>query len=336
MADEKVGVVIYGCGVMGRRIAQALLAKKSFQVVGAVDVNPEIVGRDLGELLEPARPIGVRIERDAAALFGRVRARAVLHATSSRLEAVAPQLAQCAEAGLDVVSTCEELSFPWKRHPERARELDALARRRDVTIVGTGINPGYLMDTLPVFLTAPCLRVDSIRVTRMMNSARRRVPFQEKVGTALTPDEFRRKIASGAITGHVGLVESIELIGASLDWTFDEVRELPPEPVLAERETPSALGPVPPGRVIGLRSTAYGTRGGDRAVELEFCAHAAVAEEYDEVVIRGEPGLRQKILGGVHGDAGTVAMVVHTVPRAIAAPAGLRTMTELEVPRWVP
>lgn len=336
MADEKIRVVLYGCGVMGRRIAQALLAKKSFEIVGAVDVNPEIVGRDVGELLEPARPIGVRVEKDAPALFRRVRAQAVLHATSSRLESVQPQLAQCVEAGLDVVSTCEELSFPWKRHPERARELDALARRHDATLVGTGINPGYLMDTLPVFLTAPCLRVDSIRVTRRMNSARRRVPFQEKVGTALTPDEFQRKISSGAITGHVGLMESIHLIASSLGWTLDEVRELPPEPVLAERETPTALGPVPPGRVIGLRSVAYGSRGGARVVELEFCAHAGVTEEYDEVVLKGDPGLHQKILGGVHGDTGTVAMAIHTVPRAIAAPAGLRTMTELEVPRWVP
>jgi 4-hydroxy-tetrahydrodipicolinate reductase len=321
---------------MGGRIARALLDKKSFEIVGAVDVNPKLVGRDLGEALELGRKLGVTVEKDAAAVFARSRADAAVHATSSHLKTVFPQLASCLEAGLDVVSTCEELSFPWKRHPDLSRDLDALARKCDATVVGTGINPGYLMDTLPAVLTAPCLRVDAVQVTRMMNSAKRRIPFQEKVGTALTPAQFQEKIRTGAITGHVGLQESIHMIAAALDWTLEGVTELAPEPVLADRDVQTAVAVVKPGNVIGLKSVAYGSRDGRKAVTLEFVAHAAVAEEYDEVVIRGEPDVRQRILGGVHGDVGTVAMTINTLPRALAAPAGLKTMIDLAVPRAVP
>ena len=180
---DKINLIIYGCGVMGRKAAQALLDKKSFKVVGAVDIDPELVGKDLGEILDKPEKLGVVIEEDAGALFSKVSAHAVVHTTTSHLKSVFSQVAQCLKAGLNVISTCEELSYPWKRNPELAREIDGLAKENGVTVVGTGINPGYLMDTLPLVLTAPCLKVESIKVTRMMNSAKRRVPFQAKVGT---------------------------------------------------------------------------------------------------------------------------------------------------------
>jgi len=336
VAGGKIRVVVYGCGVMGGRIARALLDKKSFEIAGAVDVDPKLVGRDLGEALEIGKKLGVSVEKDAAAAFSKAKADAVVHATSSHLKSVFPQLASCLEAGLDVVSTCEELSFPWKRHPDLSRDLDALARKCDATVVGTGINPGYLMDTLPAVLTAPCLRVESVHVTRMMNSAKRRIPFQEKVGTGLTPAQFQEKIRTGAITGHVGLQESIHMIAAALDWTLDDVTEFPPEAVLADRDVQTAVAVVKPGNVIGLKSLAHGKRAGKKAISMEFVAHAGVAEEYDEVLIKGEPDIRQRILGGVHGDVGTVAMTINTLPRAIAAAPGLKTMIDLAVPRAVP
>ena len=129
--------------------------------------------------------------------------------TTSHLESVSPQVIQCLEAGLNVVSTCEELSFPWKRHPELTQKLDNLAKEHGKTVVGTGINPGFLMDMLPLILTSPCLMVQSVKVKRMMNSAKRRVPFQVKVGTGLAQEEFKGKIENKIITGHVGLLESI-------------------------------------------------------------------------------------------------------------------------------
>jgi 4-hydroxy-tetrahydrodipicolinate reductase len=329
---DKINLIIYGCGVMGRKAAQALLDKKSFKVVGAVDIDPELVGKDLGEILDKPEKLGVVIEKDAEALFSKVKAHAVVHTTTSHLRSVFSQITQCLKAGLNIISTCEELSYPWKRNPELARELDSLAKEQGVTVVGTGINPGYLMDTLPLVLTGPCLKVKSIKVTRMMNSAKRRVPFQVKVGTGLTQEEFKQKIEDKVITGHVGLLESINMIADGLGWELDETVELPPQPVIDELEIKTALGTIKPGDVIGLTSMAYGKKEGKEIITLEFCANAAVDEEYDEIIIQGEPNIHQRIVGGVHGDIGTVAVTINTIPRTISAPAGLKVMKDLPPP----
>jgi 4-hydroxy-tetrahydrodipicolinate reductase len=325
----RANVVIYGCGVMGRKTAEALLGKKSFKIVGAVDIDPALVGKDLGEILDPPGKLGIKIVKDAEALFARKKARAVVLTTSSRLRAIFPQIAQCVKARLNVVSTCEELSYPWKRSPSLSRKIDALAKKYKVTVVGTGINPGYLMDTLPITLTAPCLRVDSIRVTRMMNSAKRRIPFQAKIGTGLTKDEFRQKIDTKIITGHVGLLESIHAIASALGWKLDEAVELAPEPVIADRDIKTGLGTVKAGKVIGLKSVAYAKSEGKDVITLIFCANADVSEEYDEIIIEGNPPICEKIIGGVHGDIGTVAVTINTIPRAVEAPSGLKTMKDL-------
>lgn len=322
-------VIIYGCGVIGRKISEALIEKKSLQIVGAVDINDEIVGKDLGEILDSPKKIGVPIEKDASALFSRTDAQAVVLTTTSHLASVFPQIIQCIEAGLNVVSTCEELSYPWKSDPELAEKINDKAKEKGVTIVGTGINPGFLMDTLPLVLTAPCLSVDSVKVTRMMNSARRRVPFQKKVGTGMTQDEFREKIDNKTITGHVGLLESLYIIASGLDWEVDEAVELPPEPVIANREIQTGLGTAKPGYVIGLVSTAFAKKGGEEVITLVFNASAGNDEEYDEIIIKGVPNIHQKILGGVHGDIGTVAVTINTIPRAVEALPGVKLMKDI-------
>ncbi len=332
---EKYKVIIFGCGVMGRKTAQALLDKTNFEIVGAVDIDPELFGKDLGEIFEPPKTLGILIEKKPDDLLSRVKADAVVLTTTSHLESVAPQVIQCLEVGLNVVSTCEELSFPWKRHPELTQKLDDLAKEHGKTVVGTGINPGFLMDMLPLVLTAPCLKVQSVKVKRMMNSAKRRVPFQVKVGTGLTQVGFKEKIENKIITGHVGLLESIHMIASGLGWELDEAVELPPEPVINEKEITTALGEVQPGDVIGLTSIAFGKKDGKEVITLEFCANAAVEEEYDEIIIEGEPNLHQKIIGGVHGDIGTVAVTVNTIPRAIEAPPGVLVMKDLPPPNAV-
>jgi hypothetical protein len=332
---DKVKVIIYGCGVMGRKVAQAFLDKESFMVVGAVDIDPELVGKDLGEILEKPAKLGVGIGKDAGVLFSTVKADAVVHTTSSHLKSVFSQVAECLKAGLNVISTCEELSYPWRRHPRLARELNSLAKEKQVSVVGTGINPGYLMDTLPLVLTAPCLKVNSVKVTRMMNSAKRRVPFQVKIGTGLTQEQFKQKIEDKLITGHVGLLESINMIADGLGWELDEAVELPPQAVVDEKEIKTALGPIKPGDVIGLTSIAYGKKNGKEIITLEFWANAAVDEEYDEIIIQGEPNIHQKIIGGVHGDIGTVAVTINTIPRTIEAPPGLKAMKDLPPPKAI-
>jgi hypothetical protein len=333
---EKTKVIIYGCGVMGRNVAEALCDKKTFEIVGAVDIDPKLEGKDLGEILDKSRKLGVSVESDANSLFSRVDAHAVVLTTTSHLKSVLPQITQCAKAGLDVISTCEELSYPWKRSPELAQDIDTIARENGITVVGTGINPGYLMDSLPLILTAPCLRVDTIKVTRMMNSSRRRIPFQKKVGTSMTPEEFKINIEDGVITGHVGLLESINMIAAGLEWELDRAVELPPEPVIAQIPIETGLGTVDPGNVIGLKSVAFAEISDKKVITLEFYAYAGVKDEYDEVIIEGLPKIHEKIMGGVHGDIGTVAMTINTIPKAIEASAGIKIMKDIAAPSCAP
>ncbi len=327
--SDQTKVIIYGCGVMGLGVAEALSKKKSLAIVGAVDISPELVGKDLGSLLEGGQDLGILIKNDPVELFNTVEADAVVLTTLSHLKEVYPQIEQCVQAGLNVVSTCEELSYPWERESELARKLDDMAKDKGVTVVGTGINPGYLMDTLPLILSAPCLEVQSIKVTRMMDSSKRRIPFQKKIGTGLSLEAFREKIDNKIITGHVGLLESINMIAEGLGWKLDEAVELPPEPVTAEREVDTGLGMVKPGDALGLVSVAYATMEGKKVITLEFNANAGVDDEYDEVEIQGVPNIRERIIGGIHGDIGTVAVTVNTIPRAVQSVPGLILMKDL-------
>jgi 4-hydroxy-tetrahydrodipicolinate reductase len=320
---------------MGRKVAEAVLEKERLELAGTIDIDETMVGADPGDFLEPARrtELEVQTPEEAAGSAGVLDgADCVVLTTGSHLAGIEGQIVQCIEAGANVVSTCEELSYPWLRAREIASRVDQKARERGVTVVGTGINPGYLMDTLPVMLTAPCLSVEKVTVIRMMNSARRRIPFQTKVGTGLTPTEFRERIDSGVITGHVGLVESMQMIASGLGWELEDYAEEPPSPVIAETDTETGVGMVRAGDVIGLSSRAHARGGGVERIRLEFHAYAGADDEYDEVSIDGIPPIRQRIHGGVHGDIGTVAVTVNTVPHAVEAPAGLRTMIELPPP----
>ena len=330
---KEIKVVIYGVGALGSRIVRALAKRKEIEFVGAITRRSNL-GKDLGEVAGLDRKLGVAITNEVDKLLSEVDADIVVHTTSSYLKDVYPQLEKCIKAGLDVVSTTEELSYPYRKYPELSKSLDELAKKHGVAVLGTGINPGFLMDTLPVVLTAPCEEVKSIEVTRMMYSGNRRIPYQKKIGTGLTKEEFNRMISEGKITGHVGLYESIAMIAAALGWDIDDIVELPPEPVICTEEVTTSYTTVKVGQVAGLKSVAYATKNGEKIITLNFISHANVKEPYDEVKIEGTPNLTMRILGGVHGDIGTVSMVVNSIPKVLKADPGLYTMIDLPVPSY--
>jgi 4-hydroxy-tetrahydrodipicolinate reductase len=333
--ENPVKVVLFGLGPMGKLIAKGILEKKGIQIVGAMDIAKELSGKDVGQLLELGKNIGVTVTDNAEELLSNVKADIAIVATRSYLKDIYPTISLCVKNGISIISTCEELSYPYYKHPELAVEIDELAKKHKVTVLGTGINPGYLMDTLPITLTGACQRVDNIKVTRMMDSSKRRIPYQKKIGTGLSPEEFRKMINEKRITGHVGLVESIAMIAAALGWKLDEIKEFAPEPVIADREIVTPFTTVKPGQVAGLKSVAHGIRGGKPVIVLEFVSHAGVEEEYDAILIGGVPKIYEKIAGGVHGDIGTVAVVVNMIPKVLNGPPGLLTMKDLPLPSAV-
>ncbi len=334
--DRPIRVAFYGVGAISGFITRALLQKKGVEIVAAVDIAEDKVGRDLGEVLGLPAKLDLIVARNVKEAFSEVKPDIVIHATSSSLKQVHSQLCECIKEGVSVVSTCEELSYPYWKNRVMAEDLDRLAKDHGVSVLGTGINPGFLMDTLPITATGPCLNVRRIRVTRMMNSGKRRIPYQKKVGTGLTKEAFRDKIEKKEITGHVGLDSSIAMISDSLKWKLEKIVEMPPEPVLAKRNLKTSYTTIPKGHVAGLRSIAYGIVGGEKKIELEFVSHAQVEEEYDSVEIDGEPNVRLRIEGGIHGDVGTTAMIINAIPRVINASPGLHTMNTLPIPSSTP
>ncbi len=329
---DKVKVVLHGVGAVGSLIARALLEKRGVEIVGAIDVAKDKVGKDLGEFLGLNKKIGVTVSGDADTVLAKTKPDIAIHATSSYLRDTYPQIASIVKHGVNVISTCEELSYPYYSEPKIAEELDKLAKKHDVRVLGTGINPGFLMDTLVITLTAACQKIEKIEAVRIMNAATRRLPFQRKIGAGLTVEEFRQKIEKGEITGHVGLEQSIAMIAAALAWKLDEIRVNPVEPVIAKKPVKSEFIKVDAGKVAGLRQTARGIMKSKEVIVLDFQAYIGAKEEYDAITITGVPTIKQKIQPCVHGDAGTVAIIINSIPKVLKAPAGLLTMKDLPVP----
>jgi hypothetical protein len=328
---EKIRVVLYGLGAIGSSIAKFLLKKEGIEIVGAIDVAKDKVGKDLGEVLQTHKRVGVVVSDDYKKVFSKACANIVIHATGSHLKDVYPQIAPLAEYGVNVISTCEELAYPFIAEPELAKKLEILGIKYGVTFLGTGVNPGFLMDTLAIMLTGGCQKVNKIKVERVMNAAKRRVPFQRKIGAGLSVSEFKKKIEEKAITGHIGLEQSIGMIASALCWELDKIAVDPVEPVIAMENVSSKAIKVKKGNVAGLRQQARGIMKQKDVITLDFQAYIDAKEEYDAITIDGVPPIRQKITPCVHGDLATVAVIVNSIPKVMNAAPGLATMKDLPV-----
>jgi 4-hydroxy-tetrahydrodipicolinate reductase len=321
---EKLRVVLYGVGAIGSRIAKFLLEKNGVEIVGAIDVAKEKVGKDLGHVLGIDKRLGVTVSDDSDVVLSKVNANIVIHSTTSFLKQVYPQIAKIVEHGVNVVSTCEELSYPCATDPELAKKLDESAKKHKATVLGTGINPGFMMDTLVIAFTGVCQTVERIKATRVVNAAKRRVQFQKKIGVGLAIDEFKEKMEKKSITLHVGIEQSIYLIASALGWELDEIK--------VESKAIQAKS----GQVTGLRQYGRGIKLGKEIITLDLQAYVGAEEEYDSIDIEGVPSIHMKLSPGVHGDLGTVAVIVNSVPKVINAKPGLVTMKDLSVPSATP
>ena len=331
-SGPELKVILYGVGAIGSQIAKLLLRKKGLKIVGAIDISPEKKGKDLGEVIGTDKTLGVSISGDLEEVFSEVSADIAIHATSSFLRNVYPQISSLIEHNVNVISTCEELSYPYVADASLASNLDRLAKEHEVTVLGTGINPGFLMDTLPIVLSGVCQEVRCIKVERVIDAAKRRLPFQKKIGAGLTPEEFKDMIEKKIITGHVGLEQSIAMIADALKISLEKIEVEPVKPVIAENPVESREIKISRGNVAGLTQSAYGIVDGKAFITLIFKAYIGAEEEYDSITIEGEPSINQRIIPCVHGDLATAAVVVNSIPKVINAPPGLKTMKDLPVP----
>jgi hypothetical protein len=324
---KTIKVVQYGLGPIGLGIVEVLLTRPWVQLVGVIDIDKNKVGKDVGQFLEKPRKIGVTISDKARDVLGHSAPDIVTHATSSYMETILPQIIEIVEHNASVVSTAEELSYPFVKYADLARKLDEQAKEKKVAVLGTGVNPGFLLDTLAVALSGVCQNVNSIRAERVVDASRRRLPLQKKIGAGLSPEEFERKVAEGTIK-HVGLPESVGLIALALGWKLGEIQERI-TPVIAETAVRSEFIKVPAGAVAGVRQVAKAILGGQELVVLDLRMYLGAQNPHDSILIDGIPPVDMIIRGGVQGDRATPAIIANTLPKIDRLEPGLRTMLDL-------
>jgi len=325
-------VMVVGLGATGAGVARQLVARKGFKVVAAVDEDPARAGRDLGEVAGLGKKTGVRVVADPAAAIRKTRPQVVLLCTGSGLREAWPRIEAVLKLKVPVVATTEELVYPWFSNKALARKVDAAAKKARVAVAGTGVNPGFAMDALPIALTALCERVDAVRVDRVEDARGRSEPFLRRIGAGLTPGEFAEQVKSLEVR-HVGLTESVAMVadaaGFALDRITDEI-----QPKLAEAPVEGGSLQVEVGQVCGIVQDGVGSVRGEPVVALHLEAYLGATEAYDRVQIEGSPRVDVRATGGYRGDTGAAAMAVNAIPRVLAAAPGLHTMRSLALPSY--
>ena len=329
MASETgpIKVVHVGLGPIGAGVVRQVAERKGFRIVGAADIDPTKVGRDLGDIANVGRALRVKISDDVKKTIKKTKPDVIVLCTSSSLKKVTPQIEEILKLKVPIVSTTEELAYPTKPNMKYARAIHQLAKKYKVAVLGTGVNPGFVMDALPIMLTGVCERVESLRIDRIQDARIRLLPFQQKIGAGLTREQFQAKVDDGSVR-HVGLAESVSMIadavGLKLDRISDEI-----QPKMATLTVASEFLAVDPGFVCGIIQDGIGYRNGLPVIALHMEAYLGAPESYDAVEIVGSPALKMKLAGGVHGDIATAAIVVNSLPKILEVAPGLHTMRDM-------
>ncbi|HZS48646.1 MAG TPA: dihydrodipicolinate reductase [Blastocatellia bacterium] len=323
-----IRIIQYGIGPIGAAIVRLITRKGNAELIGAIDVDPAKVGNDLGKVVGLDRDLGVIISNKADEVLA-LDADVIIHSTSSYLNDVKDQLFHCLDAGHNVVSSCEELSYPLRKYPELSAELDRRAKAKNVTLHGTGVNPGFVMDKLALTLSSVCQQVDTVHVTRVVDASKRRLPLQKKVGAGMTGEQFKQEVDAGRIKHH-GLPESAGLIADGMGISVDNISEII-EPVIAEADVTTEYLTVKKGQVAGVRQVCRATNHGEEKLYLELRMYVGAKDPADTIKIKGQPDLTLTIPGGTHGDLATAAAVVNAIPAVVNAQPGLKTVADIPV-----
>jgi 4-hydroxy-tetrahydrodipicolinate reductase len=320
-----IRAIQFGLGPIGRAALRRALGWRGIKVVGCVEQDATAVAETTATVLGDPRFARVPIRPDLATLLAEVGpADVVLHAAVSTITQALPQLLELVDAGLNVITLTEELICPGPAAAPIVRRLDDLARRRGITIFPTGVNPGFVLDRFILGLTAVCARIQHIEGRRLVECSTRRRRLQEKLGVGQDPERVREGIAARRM-GHVGLAESLHLIGRGLGWVLDDT-EVAIEPIEATSSIDRGGLRIEAGQVAGIHHEAWGSIAGTEVLHLVLRMSVDVEHPCDSIRIAGEPNLRVDIPGGVAGDIATVGALLNAVPYVVAAPPGLHAL----------
>lgn len=333
--QDPIRVVVLGTGQMGSGIARLVLEKRGLALAGAWGRRAERAGMDVGRAIGLGRDLGPALSADLGALLAETRPQVAIQATCSRLADARGEIAACLAAGASVVSIAEEMAWPAAASPRMAAELDALARAHGVSVLGTGINPGFVLDLLVIALSGVCSAIERITARRVNDLSPYGPTVLRSQGVGLGPEAFRAGLRTGRVVGHLGFPQSLHMIAHALGWEIERIEESR-EPIVStvRRETPFAV--VEPGQAAGCLHTAVAYRAGKPAITLVHPqqVHPGLegVETGDAIEIAGTPGVRLAGSPEIPGGLGTIALAVNAIPRVLAAPPGLVSMADLPVP----
>jgi 4-hydroxy-tetrahydrodipicolinate reductase len=326
----RIKIAQFGLGPIGIETLRLAASKPWAEIVGAIDIDPAKFGRPLTEITGDTALRGASVCRSLDELVNRDRPDVIFHTAVSKIKDAYAQIEPIVRQGISVVSSCEELLFPQLREPELAVRLDQAAKAGGARVLGTGVNPGFAMDVLPVCLTGVCRNVRAIHIQRVVNASTRRGPLQKKIGSGLAPAEFERLFHEGK-AGHAGLKDSASLIAHCLGWKLSELLETG-KAVVASHDIRTRHVEAKKGQCCGLHQRAEAKVDGEIRLTLDLKMYLDAPNPHDACQIEGEPPLNLLLQGGVAGDAATVASLVNAAPRVLKSPPGLLLMTDIAVP----
>lgn len=329
-----IHILQIGFGPLGIQIRKYIAQKTTVKTVAGVDINPNLKGKSLSDLDKSlSNEVVIYTSVKEAIENLDIKPDVAIITTVSSLEKLIPQVEVVAKFGIPVISTCEELSYPWQLQPELSEKLDEICKKNNVACLGTGVNPGFLMDYLPSVFTSISKEIEHITVERVQDATPRRIPFQQKIGAGLSLDAFKKKKATGTLR-HVGLQESVYLLANSIGLKLDKVTESL-DPVIAENEVSSAAIKVQKGDARGVEQIAHGYVNGVCKIKMHFKAAIDESKSFDKVTIKGVPNFSSEIEGGINGDIATCAITINCINSILKAPAGLQTMATIAVPGFI-
>jgi len=336
MNDLKI--IIYGVGAMGRNMVRLLQDINGCRIVGAIDWDENKIGRDLGELAGLGRKVGIKVSYPPLEVLGRVRADIALHATTAFLDKATDQICAVLEQGINVVTICQELFFPLPKNRSRAKKIDAKARQAGARVTAVGINPGFIMDLVPILCSTPCWRIDSVHVRRHVDFSPYGPDEMRHIGANLTEKEFRKGVRLGTI-GHIGLLETAAMVSHCLGLEVDELKQSK-EPILTAKKRQSPFVSIAAGRVCGFRQNVVGFSGGKEILDFQMVGIVSPDKEEDRIElgdyarINGVPSVDIAVKEEIaqKGGLGTAAVAVNMIPRLLAASPGYHRMDTLALP----
>ncbi|MGE9271281.1 MAG: hypothetical protein ACQKBU_10800 [Verrucomicrobiales bacterium] len=329
--EKRIKVAQFGLGPIGISSLKLLAQKGWVEVVGGIDIRPELIGLPLSKVTGEPDSLGDSIVYGSfEKLLEATEVDAIVHTAGSKAEQSFAQIRPMMEHGIAVVSSCEELLFPKLRAPETTREIDELCQKTGGRVLGTGVNPGYVLDVLPICLSGVCAHVKGVYGERVVNASTRRQPLQKKVGSGMEPETFRALAAEGK-AGHAGFQESLALIANSLGWKIGTITETI-DPVIADHDIKTEYFSVETGKTAGLHQTVKAETAEGFWIHLDLKMYLDAKDPHDSIRLESAPPIEATVDGGVAGDLATVAALVNAIPSLLEAKPGVRLMTELCIP----